>query len=382
MNILIISRPLNPPWNEGGKNLACGIIKNIKEHNFYVFTTGTEDLGKNAVPIKLPKTKKTKHSSFLEISWIHKILVFLNLLKSDKHIDLYHFIFAPNRISSKYTNIISKLKSKPTIQNPTTYSSKVGWDNKKKIFADNIVVFTEYRKNLLKKKGFKNVVNINLGVDTKKFNPKVSIKSMKSELGIKNEPIVLFAGHYSLSGAYKQIILIIKKVIKKVPNIRFIFACRLQFKRNLFKRDLTIKKEMTKEFSRLGIDKSVIFIDHVENMPSLINLCDIGIYPSTTEYPKLEVPMVLPELMSSEKPIIITDIPPQNDIMRYDKGIGMLIRKDDATGFSNAIIKLIRNKKLRETTGKKGRQVILKHYDIRKVAKQYKKLYEKVAKWR
>jgi glycosyltransferase involved in cell wall biosynthesis len=139
---------------------------------------------------------------------------------------------------------------------------------------------------------------------------------------------------------------------------------------------------MIRKFLRLGIDKSIIFIDHVKNMHNLINLCDIGIYPTTTEYPKLEVPMVLLELMSSGKPVIITDIPPQNDIMKYDKRIGIVVKKGDVKEFSNAIIRLIKNKKLRETMGKRGRQVILKHYNIRKIAKKYKKLYEDTIKWR
>jgi phosphatidylinositol alpha-1,6-mannosyltransferase len=378
MNILIISRPLSPPWNEGGKNLAYGIIKNIKEHNFYVFTIeDTVDFGRNVIPIKLPKTKGSKYTSFLEISWLHKILIFLTLLKNDKHIDLYHFIFTHNSICSLYANIISKLKSKPTIQNLTTYSSKQNWDNKRNIFADSIVVFTKFRKDSLKKKGFKNVVNINLGVDPKKFNPKRNVKSLKSKLKIANEPIILFAGHYLLSGVSEQLVLIVNKVIKKIPNVKFIFACRLQSKQ-----DFIIKKGMIRKFLRLGIDKSIIFIDHVKNMHNLINLCDIGIYPTTTEYPKLEVPMVLLELMSSGKPVIITDIPPQNDIMKYDKRIGIVVKKGDVKEFSNAIIRLIKNKKLRETMGKRGRQVILKHYNIRKIAKKYKKLYEDTIKWR
>ena len=39
MRILMITRPIGEPWNEGGKNLAYNIARNIKNHKINLLQT-------------------------------------------------------------------------------------------------------------------------------------------------------------------------------------------------------------------------------------------------------------------------------------------------------------------------------------------------------
>ncbi len=374
MNILIVSRPISPPWNEAGKNIVYGIVNNIMKHRFSLFVSDrkTKFSNKNINCNFVRSLSKSKFSSYLEISNFQRLNIFFHLLKKDPEIDVYHFFFTPHYLTSLYSRIVSRIKGKKTIQTLTTYSDKEEY-NKTLIFADKVTVFSEHRKKQLEAKGFRNVVKVNIGIDTKKFCPADKDSALRSRFGIKkDELVVLYAGHYFLSGVTKNLANITKLIVSKYPKVKFIFACRKQSKK-----DTEHEMFLRKQFKMQGILGNIIFLNFFQDMPSLINLADVGIYPYDTVYPKFEIPMILLELLSQKKPVVVTDIPPQNEVLA-DKHVGIKVKKGDDETFADATVKLLKNEGLRKKLGEEGRKLIVEEYDIRKVAKDYERLYDSI----
>ena len=358
MDVLMVTRPLSSPWNEGGKNLAYGIARNIKNHKIHLLVRKNfnEKVSSNIILHRVyPSEYRYK------ISYTEKLRLFYFLLKI-KNIDIYHFIYTPEIYSSKINKLLISLKSKKSIQTIPTRLKNV---SDKLFFANKIVVISNFTKNLLLKKGIKNVIKINTGIDTNYFKPfKKDIKLLKKFDG---RFVVLIPIDLEKEKGTR----IILKVIKSIGDSRdilFIFSYRSTKKRFLEKRFL--KRELFK----LGLLKNVLFIKDPINIKNLINASDLVVYPLVNTYEKHEIPMILIESMSMEKPIVVWDVAPMNEIIKGNEGI----KVNNHLDLKNAILKFIKNRNLAKKIGKLARKRVVRDFNIIETARDYERLYSEL----
>ena len=84
--------------------------------------------------------------------------------------------------------------------------------------------------------------------------------------------------------------------------------------------------------------------------------------------------MVLLEAMSMEKPIIVWDTEPINEIIKGSEGIKVKNYMD----MKKAILKFVNDENFVKKTGKLARKRILKNFNIVKTAENYSKLYDEL----
>ena len=108
----------------------------------------------------------------------------------------------------------------------------------------------------------------------------------------------------------------------------------------------------------------------------LLALADIIIFPPRKMIMKSEIPIVLLESLALEKAIVITDVPPLNEIMKQD--VGEIVSPGDSEGLVAALKKLTGNPKIRKTKGSKGRNMVLEEFNILKMVTDYKELYKEL----
>ena len=89
---------------------------------------------------------------------------------------------------------------------------------------------------------------------------------------------------------------------------------------------------------------------------------------------KSEIPIVLLEALALEKPIIVSDIPPLNEIMKQD--VGEIIPPGSPEALTVALDKLINNPEARKIKGSRGRNMVLEEFNILKTAHEYRALYK------
>jgi glycosyltransferase involved in cell wall biosynthesis len=112
-------------------------------------------------------------------------------------------------------------------------------------------------------------------------------------------------------------------------------------------------------------------------MKELIYASDIVIFPQEKMYAKMDIPLVLIEALSLKKPIIIADISPLREILNKN-GPGVLVPPLDPLALCKAILQLLKDKKRRETIGEKGPKLVEQKYDIKKMAKEYEDIYQRL----
>lgn len=128
-----------------------------------------------------------------------------------------------------------------------------------------------------------------------------------------------------------------------------------------------------KELKSLINQNHIDYIGHSDNMAELIASAKIFIYPSY--YPE-GIPKVLIEANACGVPIITTDHPGCRDAI-INNSTGLLIPIKDPVSLSDAIIKLLKNKKLSVSMGKNARSLAESTYDVSKVIDKHYFFYQK-----
>ena len=375
MRIFIITTyPIKLPYDDAAKNLAIGLVKSLKSHKFTLIGSGKNFLkSPNVKWLTLPFPRKNVQ----DMPLLQRIFILLNITFFQmRSTDIFHFIVTPEQHSSSLFRIIFRLFNKKSVQTITsihTLEIKRKHKNLSKLFfADKVICLSNYSENRLKKKGIRNIKRIYPGVSLTRFNPEApKMKNIKQ--GAKH--VIIYPGNYKLIDScysFNKFCKIISLTLKESTNVRFIMACRIRS---------TLDRKLEKKFKKIAaswnILNNITFLNSVENMPSLLNSSDIGIYPSEKRMTSvLEIPLVLLELMAMKKPIIFGNIPPLDEIMKSK--IGIMLSSHSPETYAKEIINLIKKPGLMKEMGINGRKTVTKHFNLDTSLKAYKEQYGEI----
>ena len=364
--IVIVSKPLGPPWNDSGKNLVRDIIAHIPEERFRAFVPRGVRLGFPHVTEEELYGSSGSYAPALS----QNLRLFLRLLKPDRRAGIYHFFFAPNPRSSQAARILIRVKRKPCVQN---ISSKPGsFDNVEDlIFGDRVIVHSNFTRREIEARGVRNVTRIYPGIVPPPSPDSERQRRAEALVGGRDGSLILYPGDYRFSGAIPALTAAIPAVRARHPRSRFILACRIKTPE-----DRQYEKNMVEKLEADGTRDAVVIINDVPDFIALISLCDLIIFPATSLYAKMDIPLALIECLAMGKPLIITDSPPLKEILKRPAGI--LIPPDSPDDLSRAILELLSDEERRQTMGEEGRQTVSEHFDIRKLALQYAEIYKEL----
>lgn len=370
-SIFFATRPIAPPWDEASKNMVREIAKHLDHYSITLLTYKGEDdlldrpsvVYKKIYPLGPNNSRKTGSLTLRQKSSFFSSIMFSNA-------SIYHFYFTAEIYSSKIIKLIKKFKRGKylqTIATPIRIKSKIP----DLVYGDAVVVQSDHSLNLLNSMGIKNVSRIYPAIDTEYFKPAIDTTQLRKQLYIPdNNKVVLYCGNFFL-GCNDDLIETILKVSRELKEVSFVLACRIGFPEDLLERE-----RMKTTFQREGVLEKVIFLQDVENMKQLIALSDVHIFPGRKIVYKADIPLVLLESLSMEKPIIITDIPPLNEIMKGD--VGKLIPVGNVGSLVDSLIDLLNDDKVRQEKGENGRRMVKREFSLSNYIAQYKALYEKL----
>ena len=219
-----------------------------------------------------------------------------------------------------------------------------------------ILVQNKYDFDFVKKK-LPNKNNILLpasGVDTNKF---LQTKEPKGNV------IFLFASRIIKDKGIIELIEATKQLKSQKKKFELYIAGSPDFQNKS-----TISHVQLKTWESLGY---IRYLGLVKDMEQLYKKVHVGILPSYRE----GLPKSLLEAASSGKPIITTDVPGCNEIVKNEFN-GLIVPPKDSNELMKAMKKLILNKKLRISMGKKGRELIKKNFSNSKASKDIVTLYQ------
>lgn len=365
--ILLVTRPICPPWDEASKNFAYYLARNMKDFEIHILTNGVlPELPENIVQ------ENIYSSNDFELS--QKIKLFKFLRKNRNGFDIIHYLFTPTKLTSFLIKTFVKNKAK-TIQTIATLREDLYSDSdlKKMIFADKIITYSDYSKNKLYSLGFDNAARIYPGIDVELFSPAPKKTELLKQFGFaENDFMINFSGEYTRLGAIDDVIEAFIEASKETSDIKLSLSVRIKNEKDCEKK----KEVMEKLKSANALDRVSFQDDGSYGMQDIFNLSDVSLFPVRNMKGKFDVPLAVLEAMACEKPVIISDIPILQEFA--NEGNSVRIEAGNVKQLSDKILDIYRNRKDYMEIGKNARRYVLNNFDIRKVAEKYREVYEKL----
>lgn len=199
------------------------------------------------------------------------------------------------------------------------------------------------------------------GVDIEAYENEVHGAVKRKDLNIPKDAFVVgMVGRMSPQKAPDVFVKMAKRVRAKVPNAHFIIVG-----------NGNQEAEIRKYAEDNGFSDSLHITGWVDNPMSYVELFDVACLLSRWE----GFGLALPEYMMAGKPIVASRVDAIPNIIR-DGENGLLVEADDATGASEAVLRIYQEKELKDKLVLQGLEDVHNRFNARRVSEEHGILFE------
>jgi len=378
MKILLLTRPICPPWDEASKNFAYVLAQNIKDTEMHLLTCAENGDSISTWRSNLQNVVCHDIYTSSRWDWGQKNRAYLFLIKElffkkGRNINILHSFFTPTKLNVFALKLLIGQKKIKTIQTLATLRDDLYSDEhiKKIIYADLIITYSDYAREKLEKMGFKNVKRIYPGIDLSEYSPREKNKELMERYKIKPDDFVInFTGEYARLGAIDDVVESFTDLAKQHNDFHLQLALRIKNQKDADKKQKVIKR--LKNSRCLG---RVSFLDDGNyKMPDVYNLCDISIFPVQDMAGKFDIPLAVIEAMACGKPVIASNLERLRYFLNNENSI--LIPPGNREVLKENILYLFNNPEKKYDLAKKGIEFVRENFDIMKIVKEYEEVYK------
>jgi glycosyltransferase involved in cell wall biosynthesis len=229
--------------------------------------------------------------------------------------------------------------------------------------SDLIVVVSKPLKEELLKRGIpenKILINYN-GVDPEEFKPNIDSSNIFKKYNLENKIVIGAVSTFGVWHGMSILAQAVKPIVQQfqIPNSKF----QIHF---LFIGDGVQRPECERIIKEDKMENYVTFTGIVpyQEIPQYLAACYILVSPHVPNPDGTEFfgsPTKLFEYMAMAKGIVASNLAQIGEILE-DKKTALLVKPKDIEELVNAIVKLIKDKKLREDLGKNAREKVISNY--------------------
>ncbi|WP_278548720.1 glycosyltransferase family 4 protein [Paraclostridium bifermentans] len=348
----------------------CDIVYYTKRKNIYVETI---QVGEKKINIYWTPGLKVLNNS-----------IYLNLIKN-KFFDKYDVIQS-NEYNQIMTWILPKITKTPVIIYHGPYSNGEKLNHKiftkiydflflKKIIksVDSVITKSKLASDYMKKKGFRNISTVGVGLDIDKFNKNSKNDSVESI--IKNQ----------IDKSKDKILLYVGRLDDDKKNIRFLIDI-MKFI-NMKNKDVKLmlvgscsdvkKKELCDYTKDNNLNSNIIFINSIkqDELPELYKLADVFVLPSVYEI----FGMVILESMYFNLPVV-SSVNGGSTTAIENNYNGIIIKEFDAQEWSEKIIMIINDINKMNELSRNAHSCIIEDFTWDNLAYKFINIYKKAIK--
>ena len=179
-------------------------------------------------------------------------------------------------------------------------------------------------------------------------------------------PVVLMLAVFEGRKRHLDVLERLPRIVARFPRVRFVFAG-----------DGTLKDAIDARTKTLGIERNVILTGFHPHPEQLIALADICLLASARE----GLPRVLMQYLAGGKPVIATDLPCIDDVLRHDVN-GLVARSDDLDGLADAVVALLDDPARRARLARGAAATQLSEWDAARMGERLEAVYADVIRER
>ena len=215
------------------------------------------------------------------------------------------------------------------------------------------------------------VLAIPNGANTELFKPR-DIEQARSDIGIESDCLCVgVVGNLSVQEGVEHLMGAATIILREIPNARFLIVG-----------DGPVKEELMEIAQKSAAPDRFTFVGRVayEAVPVYIAAMDVSVVPrNRARYQRTGISSLkLREYFACERPAVGSDIVGVGDVLR-EANAGIAVSPENTAEFAQAIVRLLRDKALREEMGKNGRRFVLENLSWDASTRRLVEAYESAA---
>jgi glycosyltransferase involved in cell wall biosynthesis len=186
----------------------------------------------------------------------------------------------------------------------------------------------------------------------------------RQEIGLSEDTCVIgYAGRIEKVKRIDLLLEAFSLLSKRQANVHLLLAG-----------DGDMKPALLQAAKEMGIQKSVTWLGFYRNMPRFLAAVDIYAQSSLNEGLSLSIL----EAMAAGKPVVATRVGGEDEVIS-DGQTGLLVQPGSAQSAADALTRLVEDAPLRIRLGSQGKTFVFQHFNIERLVRQYRDLYNRLA---
>ena len=363
-NVLLVSKPLVPPWNDSSKNLARDVAAGMSRHVPVILGDGS---GRFAPPRARVEAVYRGSGGFAP--GLGAQLRVLARLALGGRADLWHFFFAPNPKSSTAGRALARIRRVPTVQTVCSRPRAMA-GARRLLFADRTVVLSGHTRDALIENG---VAADRLELVAPGVPPLAPLDASerqraRASFGLPDAPLVLFAGDLELGDGAPRIVDAF--VRQRERDAVLVMACRAKTTGAA-----AAEAALRGTLERAGVGDRVRWIGETPRIHALVGAADVVALPSTDLYAKMDLPLVLLEAMWMERTVVVAAGSPAAELADGAAAVAVDPRPEALAAELDALLLDVAR---REAIGRAARRAAEERYHPDRMVRAYESIYDRL----
>ncbi len=365
--VLFVSKPVAPPWNDSSKNLVRDIAGHLRRHSPILMGRRGQanpiDRGRVEPVYGTPSTGGFAPS-------VRENLGVLRHLLLGRSADVWHFFFAPNPRSSAAGRLAAAIRRVPSVHTVCSVPAE-GVDVRKLLFADATVALSLSAYERFRQEGVSESALRIIPPSVPALAEPTS--SERAELRKKHElpeaaTIWIYPGDLEFGGGAE--IALEGFAASNRSDSMLLMACR----RKTPRADDALSKLQAKA-KLWGIDSRIVWLGETQHIHELLALSDFVVMVNPAAYAKMDYPLVALESMCLARPVLVAKGTPSAEL---SEGGGAVDVETSGEALAEAIERLSADQAATDAVGRKARALVTSKFSPQAVAEAYEVLYEDI----
>jgi phosphatidylinositol alpha-1,6-mannosyltransferase len=364
--VLMISKPIAPPWNDSAKNIVRDQVRNGVRYTYRIMTTpDAEPIADGAIHEPIYRSGGRLRAGIRQ-----NARVMLRGLRRGR-VSIYHYFFAPNGLTSAAGRAQAFVAGVKTVQ--TICSTPASFARAKRLlFTDRVVALSQDTASKLERAGVDGarIRLVRPGIVPIPRADSEARAAVRIKYGIPAAgPAIVFPGDYEFSTAADTVARAAPALLGSFPSASLVFACRLKTGAAC-----EIQERIRRDLDAFG--GRIIFVNVAPDMPHLIGAADLAVLPAESLYAKMDIPLVLLEAMSQRVPLVVADVPPLADLVGLKAAIG--VEPGDAAALASAASQVLLNPDRAADLGEAGERAVNELFSSARMAREVEDIYDEL----
>ena len=366
--ILLVSKPIAPPWNDSGKNLVRDLARGLTQHRATLLVSRAQQA---ALRTDLPHARAARvyaRGGGFAPALVDHARVFAYLCASRGHA-LWHFFFAPNPRSCRAGALARRLRRKPVLHTLSS-APRDARQTVPSLFADLNVVLSTHSERRLLEAGLAPDRVRRIPPAIVPLSPRTPAERarLRSELGLPvAAPVVVFPGDLEFGEGARAM----AEVARGLPrDVHLVMACRTKTPRARL-----AAAEIAQRLAGASPTPRVLFVGETPRIHDWLACADVVALPSADLYAKMDYPLVLLEAMSLGRSVVVAEGSAAEELCVGQAALALPLQIE---ALRAGIVRLLDDEGARARIGEAARRSVLEHYTYLTMARAYERVYDEL----